>query len=445
MKTYAFTALCLLMGATACNDEVEDVTTWSGQSQQQTMAAPQLTTRAAATSQLSDYKMIIDKTLTIATEQSELYDGMVPQSIKAEPRSGQCDVHLEILPIYCPGSTDASGDYYAVNGYVLAHNRELFEVKDYAKSTLCGYYMGNLAFGLQLLDDAGQPVTNDAVSFVDTPQPSTTISSWTYTYGYSFSIKAPLTLGITETAADTIAGTNEFSIPLPSYKCNDKASQNLPEQVVEMNTGAFDRSVSYKLQTNHYGGGYHAEDLPSFSWNDQRVDFSFVWFVSKGHYNANDYNEGHMKLCFDLHPQLYANARMVYMNEHGYDSKQLVTGLKPKMNYDDSSFIIDMPTPKRAPVGNFSVQNPSSFYMTDITLWHSGTYGKPDAKPVSSCSDAFGRDQSYDGVMLEGTYDMVFSLRDGNTGELKYTRILRGIEIEGEKSTVTNISTSEPI
>jgi len=435
MKPFAFAAMCLLLGATACNDEVEDVAAWSGQSQQQkTMAAPQLTTRAAATSQIPDYKCVIDTTLTIATNQSELRDGTVPTYINAEPRSGQCDVHLEILPIYCPGSTDASGEYYAVSGYVMAHNRQLFDVKDYGKSTLCGYYMGNLAFGLQLLDEAGQPVTNDAVNFVDTPEPSTTISSWTYTTGYSISIKAAVTIG-------TASG---FSAPLPSFKTNDKATQDLPEQVVEMSTNAFNRSVNYELLTNRYQGGYHAENLPSFSWNDQRVDFSFVWFVRKGHYTARDYNTGHMKLRFDLRPQLLANANMVYQSA-GYDCYRLEVGLKPEMNYDDSSFIIDMPTLDRAPIGNFSVQNPSTFYMTDITLWHSGTYGTPDADPVCSCSDAYGRDQSYDGVIQEGTYDMVFSLRDGNTGEVKYTRILRNIEIKGEKTTVTNISTSEPL
>lgn len=432
MKTiYQLAAAALILGCTACNDSLEDV--GMGNTGAKTAATPPAlkgSTRASTQSSTTDitgHVLTIDTTLTIGT-QAASYSKNCSRPFDMDAQSARnVDVHLSVLPLYAYGDADYSGDYYAVEGYVIAHNKDLYGIHQAPSgfATLYGYFMGDLGFDLQLLDNQGQAVSTEAVAFYTNPEPSTTISSTTYTKGFTFSINAKISFGYSVTYGPYVTGS-----VLPSFKWNDSSTQNLPDQTVQTYTGSEDRSVHYDFITNNYSCDADGNNIPTFATTDQRVDFSFVWHVKTNHYAAKDYGKGNMKLRFNLRPQLLANALLEFVPQKGVPAKVYTAGLKAPMYPVEENFVIDLPDMDRTPVGSLSVYNPYNYWLTDITVWRSGDYGKEGAKPVEGTNDIFSADDSYDTLLREGEYDFVFNLRDGDTGDIKYEGIIRGISIE---------------
>ena len=98
------------------------------------------------------------------------------------------EVHVEVLPIYAFGSGNTSGDYYAVSGYMVAHNASAFRMGTALKDSgwiesdekkgagdyvnYAAWFMSKMKIDFQLLAEDGSPVSNEKVNFFVTPEPS---------------------------------------------------------------------------------------------------------------------------------------------------------------------------------------------------------------------------------------------------------------------------------
>jgi len=233
------------------------------------------------------------------------------------PGKGMIECHIQVLPLYAFGNEGVAGDYYAVTGYAVAHNADCY--KEYKITSFpgkpmdtdfYGWYMKDLGLHFELLTEEGEPVSADKVSFFVNPEPSTTIGSTVYKKGFDVVLNTSLTVGLCQQEEEgekswQILALGNLGLSLNWY---DSSSQVLPDQSVEMYTDSQHRNVTYRFKTNNDMGGFATKFIPPLFRTDQRVDFSWVWYVKGGNYSAIDYGFKGMKLKATIDPVYYAKA-----------------------------------------------------------------------------------------------------------------------------------------
>ncbi len=312
-------------------------------------------------------------------------------------------MHVEVLPIYAFGAQDGvSGDYYAVNGYVVAHNAKVFAddnilvhspYNEQIRRT--GWYMSQLSVGLQLLDKDGKAVDNQNVTFFVTPEPSTTIGSTTYKKGFSFSLAPSVTFGSIkkEGTEDEEPTWKKIRMGCVNFGFNweNSSTQDIPDQSVVMSTGPQDRSVSLSLLTNNVKDAIGKSAIPAIAYSDQRFDFSFVWHVDEGSYCAKKGGFGNMTMKMMVNPKYKSS----YSGEFHYtpDGSDVPPENKKdaSVKYYESynkiqqelslSETVKLPGINRIPTGYLNMKNTTRNYLTKISLWRTGEYdsNKTDA------------------------------------------------------------------
>ena len=347
------------------------------------------------------------------------------------------DLHVEVLPLYVFGNSYKSGDYYSVSGYCVIHNAGFFKVEQKTETrdhciTTHGRYMGEYKIDVQLLTSEGESVNSDNVSFLVTPEPSTTIGGTTYTKGSKFGFEAKYQMGPMQIEDATGAiqwSTLKIGFLGLVFSSDEVSSQELPDQSVTMMTGPYDRSVSYSLVTNNDGAGY----VPAIARTDQRMDFSWVWHVNSGCYAAKDNDFGNMKIKIAVAPIFKTCIT---------DSKGNLTG-----SYEEEgpkfTTGFDLPGLNRIPVGVVNLQNTSKYYISNILFYRSGEYGIKS--PYYSHSGAYDTDQTASILMREGEYDIVFEKLNGETRESQGRFIIRGVKVEADHSVSTSTLFAEEL
>lgn len=358
------------------------------------------------------------------------------------------DIHLNILPVYVFGEQDYSGDYYAVSGYVVSHNSKLYKealLKSsdkgdiYSSAKMYGWYMGNLKLEFQLLDDKGNTVDNENVTFHSTPEPSTTISETTYNSGYDFTMNYSYTLGCAKIEnrekklewRNTTLGTIGTS-----FRLINSHSQYLPDQGVVMSTNPFDRAVDYTFVTNNAEKAFGTEGIPHLFRADQRVDFGWIWHVRKGAYNALDNNFNGMQIAVTITPQFQANIDGRFMkDEHNVAHYIQEFGWKAtKVQY---TYRLDIPTLNRIPTGTVELLNTTRNYVTDITIYRSGEFHSGNSA-YCTLKGSFGNNQTAQQLLRVGTYDIIYTLVNGNSGSTLGRYKLTDISITPAATTHTS-------
>ena len=361
------------------------------------------------------------------------YDVKMP----AASVSKAIDLHIEVLPIYVFGNSHDSGDYYSVSGYCVIHNAGFFKVEQKTETrdhciTTHGRYMGEYKIDVQLLTSAGESVNSNNVSFLVTPEPSTTIGGTTYTKGSKFGFEAKYQTGRLEIEDESGAinwGTLKMGILGLVFSSDEVSSQELPDQSVTMSTGPYDRSVSYSLVTNNDGAGI----VPAIARTDQRMDFSWVWHVHSGCYAAKDNDFGNMKIKIGVTP-IYKTSVT--------DSKGNITGsyLEETPGFTTG---FDLPSLNRIPAGEVKLTNTSKYYISNILFYRSGEYGIKS--PYYSHSGAYDKDQTASILMREGEYDIVFEKLDGETRESHGRFIIRGVKVQTDEAVSTSTMKGEQL
>lgn len=356
------------------------------------------------------------------------------------------ELHVEVLPIHAFGSNEESGDYYAVRGYAVAHNASLFS-DDHIPVTSpygerirrTGWYMSSFGLGFQLLDPTGKAVELGTVSFLVTPEPSTTIGSTTYRKGFSFSLAPSVTIGTAKV---------EDPGKLPSWKTvglgnvnigfnwEDSSTQNLPDQSVVMSTGTEDRSVSFSLLTNNVEKSIGAKAIPAVARSDQRFDFSFVWHVHSGCYCAKDGDFGNMKMSMSVSPVFKSNFQGDYSfiptGASGKDSDSFISfdSFSHEMVCSET---VDLPNMNRIPVGKVRIKNTTRSYLTGISLWRTGEYGAA-GDAYSKVKGSYDTNESVVTLTRAGQYDLVYELVNGDTGESRGRFMIPNFAVEADQT-----------
>ena len=340
------------------------------------------------------------------------------------------DLHLEVFPLYVFGDGRESGDYYCVEGYLLSHNNLIFAERSNQGVKLCGWYPSQYCLDFELLTPDGKELVADDADFFVEPEPSTTIGSWTYTKGNTFTLEPKLTFG--SVRKDGLSGVLSWMNTLMGsisfgYKHDSSATQTLPDQSVQQSTELNTAKVHYAITSHNDTGGYSTKDIPAVLTKDQRFDFSWVWHLKSGKYCAKDYDFGNMKMKATIKPIYKSAYKGTIRNNQG---RAVFEGWA-FYDHEDLSLEFDMPAMNRIPVGDIELKvgTRNNIYLTGMQVYRSGEY-KVAKQPYYSERKGYGPNKIVKMQLRAGTYDLVFNLQNGSSGEIIHRMIIPNVEVK---------------
>lgn len=351
-----------------------------------------------------NYTMSYDCTLKAETKPFK----MVEYTYASQQQS--FDLHLEVIPLYISrGDGSADGDYYAVKGYVVAHNamlnlhREEFRDDNDILYTVITPYLAGITLKSRLLGRDGSEIQPGEVTFFNTPLPETTIGSTTYTTGLDITLNTPFNFGAQKTEEGwkpTIMGG-----AFPSWNWKDTHKKTISDITVEMNTDVDTREVEHKFVTNNWEK-MEVDKLPNHLKTDQKEEFSWIWHVNKGCKSSKDYCLDNMKMAIRLQPQYFVNG--TYFNHQYNPMKWYGEEVGCATSESELTWVIELPSVYRYPVGELDMMNATSRYVKNLTITSSNNL---DSKKISK---ALRSDAHYTDVLCEGKYRITYSLITGD-------------------------------
>lgn len=250
-----------------------------------------------------------------------------------------------------------------------------------------------------------------------------TIGETTYKKGFSFSLSPKLTFGlgkVEEPGAEPSWKTTLLGAVSLGFSWDESSTQKLPNQVINMSTDPYNRSVNHKVITHNDRAEAGEEAIPAEFKNDQRFDFSWVWHVTGGSYSAKDNGFEGMKVKVDISTTHKYNHRAVIWAKSSAKSdkedRQYSAGKYGATHeVKQESWNIDIPAMNRIPVGSFKFKNCTRNYVRVVGIWRHDEYGVC-ANPYLSVSGVYDSNDSVSALLREGEYDLIYEIVNGDTG-----------------------------
>lgn len=89
-----------------------------------------------------------------------------------------------------------------------------------------------------------------------------------------------------------------------------------------------------------------------------------------------------------------------------------------KSDCNSLEFVSDLPAMNRIPTGNINFKNTTRSYATNIRIWRSGEFELSE-EPYADFGGTLDTNDEISCLVREGTYDFVYELVNGDTGESK--------------------------
>ena len=309
----------------------------------------------------------------------------------------ECDVYITPLYAYELNGSE-SGDYYLVTMSVVSHNGDLYGVYQARHGAIPTYahafYSTNIQWRVGICD-ASDNYLGDRVSFYETPKPATTISSTSYTHGFSKNFNVSGQGGY---VGGKLSGTITVG---GSWTWNNSESTTLSDQTIIMETDA-NRRVNYHFVTNNI----QKEDetskaIPAIARSDQKCEASWCWKVSG---TKDDDASERFHLYLSLYP------------EYGYEYYHLKWAQKTLFthNWNECTEFFDIMPPDRTRTGvlEFTSTTTADKYITNFKILASDGTAVIDTKDAPYKKDAVLRYQ-----LPVGTYSIRYDVLDGETGK----------------------------
>ena len=352
--------------------------------------------------------------------------------------SGVFDLYLQVFPLYGFGNSYAAGDYYCVEGYMLSHNAKIYAERADRDVKINGWYPEEYTLEFELLSPEGKSLQENEVEFLVQPEPSTTIGSTTYKKGLTFTLGLSLTFGSVkpETPTSILSWANTLLGGLSfGYKYENSATQEIPDQSVELSTETSTCAVKYSFVTNNDTGGYATSNIPTIFRTDQYVAFSWVWHLKKGKYCANDNDFGNMKMKAVVHPKYKTAYNGKIVDTHG---RAIFKGWA-SYQHEDLIAELDMPAMNRIPAGDIKLKFAtlgSNNQLTDLKVYRTGESGTAK-EPYYSDQGIYGRNEVITIPLRVGKYDLLYKIVNGSSGQTVSSDMISGVEVLEDTSTET--------
>lgn len=209
---------------------------------------------------------------------------------------------------------------------------------------------------------------------------------------------------------------------LPKFNWTNSSTQNLPDQTVEMTTDGITRSVHYAIKTKQVDS-MDPDDVPNHAKTDQKVEFSWIWFVPKGRLSSVDYGTDDLKLRFCITPEYVFSYNYEYYGGSSYNYNVYGVTLGCSTPVEKRTVTIDMGGLNRTPVGTLDFANATSNYVTGIKIVSKAT---GEELPVSG---SYSRLKHMTMDLCEGEYSLYYTVKNGDTFKVIGNYVINGIVI----------------
>ena len=213
-----------------------------------------------------------------------------------------------------------------------------------------------------------------------------------------------------------------------------------------MSTDPYNRTVFYTQKTNNITTSVHEDCSPEIARSDERFDFSWVWHVAPGAYSAQDYGFGKMKMKVTVNPVLMGNIKAcVTLTKKDKDDPQEIDYEQHPFDCNNLAYevhseeqVLEIPAMNRIPIGNVEFKNTTRNYVTGIKIFRHGE--KDVAKMAYSTVEGYyDTNESVAFMLREGNYDVVYNIRNGDTGDIIGTFMIENVNVS--RDDVRKIST----
>ena len=364
----------------------------------------------------SKFSQHITKTLTVGADDYQICKviASVPDKVS---RHSTIDLNITITPLYAyqdcnPASV--AGDYYFITMYVLSHNEPLYglyKVWHGAVRTWAHvFYSDKIEFQALLQKTSGlYPDMTGRVSFFETPKPTSTQSSTSYTVGFTGSLNVNGQGGYTNgnlSASLTVGG---------SFSWSNSHSRTVADQSIEMSTTSDLASVKYDFITNNVQWEDETKDaIPAIARTDQKCEASWCWRVAET--KDDDASESFVFRLL-LFPYYGCQWRHATWGAEGARKSECL--LAPK--FRNMYFPINVPNRQRNGVIEF--KNTANLYVADYKIIDTND------KVIVSTGSAYEKNAVIRYQVPVGKYRVIYNIVNGDTGKVTGTFGFSGVEV----------------
>lgn len=335
-------------------------------------------------------------------------------------RHSTVDVTIYIAPLYSyEMNNNTKGDFYFVTTEVVSHNKPLYGLyKEWhgAVRTWAHVFFGKqMKMDYKLLDSNRQPMSNDVISFFQTPCPETTVDSRTYNKGFSAGLNVNGQAGVAGgkfTGMITVGG---------AFTWSNSVSRTVSDQSIVMSTDTRDRSVSYTFHCNNDREEDETEEaIPALARSDQKSEASWIWHVNN---TKDDDTTTSFVLQFDLNPVYRCRWRHTTWSAEGDYRDENLLAPASRVNY------FNVVKPNRIRSGVLEIKATSSQYMQGLTI------RDLNDKVVAKDDGSYEKNQIQRYQLPVGVYNVDYFIQDGDTGQILSKRRIEGVKIETSETT----------
>lgn len=347
-------------------------------------------------------------------------------------KSSSITVEFRIYPVYMhSGNGEKAGDYYGVVSTVTPHNESMWgpycSSHGWTRLRIYGYWFNQMDVETSLTHLDGSPI--NGLNYYDRPIPENKNDSKTYSNGKSITISGSISGG---TSAGKAYVVGQFGM-----------------------SGTWTSSTNYSLETINYSLDSSTPNVKYHYWTENvalkddwgnwskihqnfpapvRTEFSghsmWVWHV------PGDVAQDNSTKNFKLNTKI----KMVYSSWRHW--RGTATFDSNKKDYDvivpERSWEIGHPD--RTPWGYIKLRNASDKEMAHVKFYDAT---KENGEPIETFTNSYGKGETVQIALIEGTYNITWDIVDGNTGEKVSSWIYRNVKVskgKDENSATTFIS-----
>lgn len=353
-------------------------------------------------------------------------------------RSGSFDLDVYVTPYYAYNETNqpgVGGDYYFVRTRINTHNKNMYglykEWHGAVRTWAHIFYLNELSvvstpYLIKNPDgyEVNMPLTSSDVEFFNTPVPTTTSNSTTYTSGFTKALNISGQGGVNGgklVAQVTVGGTWTWS---------DSRSVAISDLKVEMNTGERNRSVHHKyILCNVQEEDETNDAVPAIGRTDRIDESSWCWHIKFNNDDNVKTNFGMTLKTTTVFGYEWRHATWNCEGEHSSTSK----------TFDD---VIVFKAPNRMRSGCIELNSTQSTgrYITNLAIRKVS-----NDEVVATFKGASGTDNKVLRQVNVGKYNVTYDIVNGDTRQKIGSYILRDVEVNTCETTVLNSFDGERI
>jgi len=333
-------------------------------------------------------------------------------------KSGSISIEFHIYPIYMQSSNgDKAGDYYGVVSTIIPHNQSMWGpyvgAHGACRNRIYGFWFSGMDVETQLLK--ADRSTIPGLEYFERPLPENPNSSKTYSNGKTFSLNGSFTIGATGGKptgllnfglGGTWTSTTNYTLETINYML-DTSSPTVKYRYWSENVKLTDDWDDWTLINQDFPAPVRSEFAAHTMW---------VWHVPGTVVKDNDTQQFKLRTAI----------RLQYSSWHHWRGSIEYDGNRVDYSLEVPTQIWTLDQPERRPWGFIRLRNATDNEMAHVTIYPEG---QESGEPIAVLESSYGKGEEARAALLEGSYNVVWDIVDGNTGTRLSRWIYRNVKV----------------